>query len=111
MLILYFVWCFSFLSFFKKKYFTPVHVCIVKRLMCVWWAHEMVFTLGLLLCLYLRTERKHCPAGILLLSNIIQADYCDFFSFLKGDFEGCKQEEDQRSADVTNGPAEKGNLP
>lgn len=79
--------------------------------MCVWWAHEMVFTLGLLLCLYLRTERKHCPAGILLLSNIIQADYCDFFSFLKGDFEGCKQEEDQRSADVTNGPAEKGNLP
>lgn len=63
------------------KYYTPVHVCIVQRPMCVWWAHEMVLTLGLLLCLYTRTERKRCPAGILLLPNKIQADNCDFFLF------------------------------
>lgn len=53
----------------------------------------MVFTQGLFLCLYPRAEKRHNPAGILVLSNIIQADYCDSFfpPFLKGDSEGPKK--------------------
>lgn len=91
---------------------------VLLRDRCVWWAHEMVFTQGLFLCLYPRAERRQNPAGIPALSNIIQADYCDsfFFSSLRATLRAwrrwsSKQVEDRRSPNVTNGPAETGNLP
>lgn len=61
--------------FFAGYFFVSL---IVKRLMCEGGAHGMMFTLGVLL----RPEQREAQTGrIPVLSNIIQADYCDFFFF------------------------------